>query len=308
MTTIDLDAHLADLSGRVKTELSTKPDVVEKDDIDVATLPIEKREWHKLPDLVAVVADLKNSTQLGTGKHAASTASIYEASTGNVVRIFDAYEADFVQIQGDGAFGLFWGDSRFERALCAGITVKTMSVDLVEQLANRWPDDEVMPATGFKVGVAAHRVLVKRIGIPRNPAKQEPVWAGKAVNYAAKAAQCADRHELIVTGSVWDAIADNDYLTVSCGCGSGAHPLWDDVTIERLREEEPEREGRVLTSAWCKTHGPEYVNEILAGHTKRANVDEQRAAIARAGRATSLRVVAARKREAARARRSAGIR
>ena len=70
---------------------------------------------------------------------------------------------------------VFWGDLRYERALCAGITIKTFSVDMVERLEKRWDD---LPETGFKVGVASSRLLVKRIGTPRNPAQQEPVWAG----------------------------------------------------------------------------------------------------------------------------------
>lgn len=56
------------------------------------------------PDAVAVVADLKNSTKLGTGKWASSTARVYEASTGGVVKIIDQFDADFLAIQGDGAF------------------------------------------------------------------------------------------------------------------------------------------------------------------------------------------------------------
>ena len=52
--------------------------------------------------MVAVVADLKNSTKLGTGKWAASTASIYQAGTGGVVDVFNKFSADFIQIQGQG--------------------------------------------------------------------------------------------------------------------------------------------------------------------------------------------------------------
>jgi transposase-like protein len=53
-------------------------------DLDVDALPIAARRWLKVTDVVAVVADPKNSTKLGTGKWAQSTASIYEAATGNV--------------------------------------------------------------------------------------------------------------------------------------------------------------------------------------------------------------------------------
>lgn len=239
------------------------------------TLPIKSRKWIKLPSIVAVMVDLKSSTKLGTGKWAASTASIYEASTGGVVKVFNKFDADFIQIQGDGAFALFWGERRFERALCAGVTVNTFSVDLGDQLESRWPN---MPITGFKVGVACSPILVKRIGTPRNPAQQEPVWAGKAVNYAAKCAQSADRHEMIVTGSVWDRVERNDYLSISCSCNAGPSAgIWETVNIDRLPDGDPESAGRKLKVGWCTVHGQEYCDAVLAGRKKRHDVDGVRA-------------------------------
>jgi class 3 adenylate cyclase len=118
--------------------------------------------------------------------------------------------------------------------MCAGITNRTFSDGLVERLELKWP---TIAETGFKVGIASGRAVVKRIGTPRNPAQQEPVWAGKPVNYAAKAAQSADRHQVIVTGSVWDKISGSDYLTISCGCDGNGNPtspsttIWEDMTI-----------------------------------------------------------------------------
>lgn len=131
MDDFDLEELLNDLDEDVKTELASMPEVVDKgDDLDVSTLPIQARRWHKVTDAIAVVADLKNSTQLGVSKYPASTASIYEASTGGVVQVFDDFDADFVAIQGDGAFALFWGEGRKARAICAGITIKTFDQDL----------------------------------------------------------------------------------------------------------------------------------------------------------------------------------
>lgn len=161
---MELGTLLEGLSSKTSAEFKTMPEVVEAgDSVDVATLPIEARRWTRISDVVAVVADLKSSTQLGTGSKAASTASIYEAGTGGVVKIFDSFSADFLQIQGDGAFALFWGDMRFERAAAAGITIKTFSVDFTEKIEAKWP---TKPETGFKVGIASHRVLVKRVGTP----------------------------------------------------------------------------------------------------------------------------------------------
>lgn len=97
-------------------------------------------KWYRLHDVVVVFADLKNSTQLSVGKHPSTTAAIYQVATGNVVRILHDLEADFIQTQGDGVFGLFWGEKRLERAICAGITVKTFSREVLQkQLETKWP-------------------------------------------------------------------------------------------------------------------------------------------------------------------------
>jgi class 3 adenylate cyclase len=277
MTEVDLDTLLSDIDGDVGSELACKPEVVDKGHaLDLDDLPIVARKWHKLRDGVAVVADLKSSTQLGLNKHAASTASIYEASTGGVVQIFGEFDADFVAIQGDGAFALFWGERRRERAICAGITIKTFSErHLVPRLENKWA---TLPATGLKVGVANSPLLVKRVGLPRTE-HQEPVWAGRAVNYAAKAAQQADSGELIVTGGVWDWTSMNDYLAVTCPCGGGpSASLWEDVTINKIPENDGDREGKLLTSTWCLVHGGEYCSAILDGKRQRADATDIRVA------------------------------
>lgn len=271
----DLARLFDQLATATKTELETKPTVEKWDgNFDVSQLPIEARKWIQIPDVVAVLADLKNSTHLGTGKHAASTASIYQVATGGVVNIFDEFDADFIAIQGDGAFALFWGERRFERAMCAGITIKTFSErHLVPALEKKWANHFQDYPTGFKVGIASGRVLVKRVGTPRNLNQQEPVWAGKSVNYAAKAAQQADRHELLVTGSVWDQIESNDYLSVTCPCGDGPRAtLWTDVTLDKLPEKDRERYGRRLGSTWCESHGAEYAAAIMAGKRTRDDV------------------------------------
>lgn len=267
----DLDEYLIDLDSAIRDELASTPEVVDcGHDLDVSRLPIVARHWHKLRDAVAVVVDLQSSTQLDQDKYPQSTASIYEAATGNAVDILHTFGADYIAIQGDGAVALFWGDRRSARALCAGITVKTFSErHLVPRLTKKWP---TLPATGFKVGVASSSLLVKRIGVAGRPQLQEPVWAGKAVNYAAKCAQQAGAHELIVTGSVWDWVGENDYLAVSCGCHAGpSTSIWEDVVIERLREDDPDRMGRLLNASWCATHGAEFCAAVLAGKKRRSS-------------------------------------
>lgn len=292
--TVELDNLLSALDTRVANEISSTPEVVDRGhDLDTDNLPIVARKWHKATDVVAVFADLKNSSQLGVNMHPRSTASVYEAAVGGVVDIFDKFDANYLDIQGDAAFGVFWGDRRTERALCAGITIKTFSTAMVERLEKKWP---TQPETGFRVGIAASSVLVKRIGVPRNPAKQKPVWAGRAVNYASKAGTAGDRHELVVTGTIWDRIENNDYLTLSCDCGAGpTDSLWQDVTIARLREGDTgEAAGRILRTDWCKIHGEQFCRAVLEGKKTRPTVPQELRASVLASQTMGLRAQARR--------------
>jgi class 3 adenylate cyclase len=297
---VEMESHLNELLDTIrddiKDELANMPEVEEKSAASFAVdkLPKSARRWHKLEDLVAVAVDLKGSSRLSVGKYPASTASIYEASTDNAVRVFHEFEADFLQIQGDGVIALFWGDKRYERALCAGITVKTFSVDFAARVAEKWPD---APRTGYKVGIANGRVLVKMIGTPKNIAEQEPIWSGKPVNYAVKAAQTADVDQLIVSGGVWDEIENNDYLTTSCAHdGSLAAPLWDDRIIEHVPDEDDARYGRMLNSSWCNECGEKFCDAILAGLTDRDEAAEA-AAADKAARAQNLEHVYSKRRQ-----------
>jgi class 3 adenylate cyclase len=268
----DLGTLLMGLEEHVSSELASMPQVEDVgDDLDLDDLAVDARRWARVDEIVAVVADLKDSTKLGTGKRAASTASIYEAAVRPLVDILSDFDANDIAIQGDGAVGIFWGDRRIERAMCAGITVKTFSQKSLEaKLETKWPE---APKTGFKVGIAASRILVKRIGLPKTE-YQEEVWAGKAVNYAAKAAQCADRREMWVTGTIWERVSSNDYIVYTCGCPDGQprDTLWGDAEITRLPDGDEDRYGRKLLSTWCDVHGPEFCNAILSGKSSRPGV------------------------------------
>lgn len=89
--TFNLDDVLADADSHVANEMASTPEVVDVGhDLDLTKIPIQARKWHKVSDAVAVVVDLKGSTQLGLNKWAASTASIYEAAIRPVVDIMSA--------------------------------------------------------------------------------------------------------------------------------------------------------------------------------------------------------------------------
>ncbi|MBM7780533.1 hypothetical protein [Arthrobacter tumbae] len=264
-----LTALLESLDEEVNIALNNSVvNVVEKDgNFKSEDIPSSSSDtWIKLPDVVSVVCDLKGSTHLGTGKHDKSTTRIYKSGVEGAVRILHEFEADFIDIQGDGGFGLFWGEHAYERALCAAVTIRTFSGEhFVKRLKARWPE---APETGYKVGIHAGRTLVKRIGTRKVVSEQEAVWAGKPVNYSAKCAQSADRHQVVVTQSVWERFKQNDYIAFSCDCHGGASAnLWKDKSVATLPADE--QDAVVLEAGWCETCGPSFCDAIMNGETKR---------------------------------------
>lgn len=265
---IDINATLAELRDRTHGELANGVEI-----IDCETFPdsfySEVRKWKRIEDVVAVVADLKGSTRLNFGKYVNTSARLYEAVTGGLVRTLTPFEPDFVDIQGDGLFALFHGTRRYERAFCAAASMKSFGELVLEpaiaaQFSDRFPD------TGIKVGMAAGTLVVKNVGVRGT---NEPVWAGKPVNWATKCAQAADKHQLIVTAGVWNKLKANDYVVWSCGCPSGVPVhLWKQIQVEKLPEDEVEC--RVLNSEWCPTHGSEFCQAILDGERDRDDVTE----------------------------------
>jgi class 3 adenylate cyclase len=276
---MEINQILDEAGARATKELSTPVGIEEVDKFPgLDELYIEKRAWKKIKDVVVVSADLKGSTKLNFNKYAQTSAQLYEAVTGNLVRIADTFEPAFVDIQGDGLFALYHGEGSYRRALCAAITLKTFSEHkLIPAIEASMPDR--FPETGLKVGMAAGILAAKRIGIRDT---NEPVWAGKPVNWATKCAAAADRNQLIVTRRVFQKFEENDYVTHSCGCGKdpvtgervpgAAAPseLWTTTQVTTLPEEDIDC--KLLKSSWCPIHGDEFCTAILEGKTRREDV------------------------------------
>ncbi len=266
----NISALLDDQHNRAKLDLQTAVEVIDTDRFpSLADLYSEKRTWFRMRGVVAVSADLKNSTGLSVrDRYAQTSARLYEAATGSAVRLMAKFEPQFIDIQGDGIFALFHGDLAFERAFCAGVTLKTFSERSLEPLIDELFTDG-FPDTGFKVGIASGVLVAKKIGIRGT---NEPVWAGKPVNYAVKCAGKADRHQLIVTSTVHDKLANNDYITHSCGCPNGTPvPVWTDTSVEKLGKH---ASCKLLRTKWCKEHGDEFCGAILDGKRRRDGVSQ----------------------------------
>ena len=270
---IKVNALLDDQHDRARKDLQ---EPVEIEDVDMFPKPgdlfVDKRKWLRIKNVVAVSADLKDSTALSFNKYAQTSARLYETATGSAVRLMAKFDPQFMAIQGDGLFGLFHGERAFERALCAGVTLKSFSVRSLAPLIDELFADN-FPDTGFKVGMSAGVLVAKNVGVHGT---NEPVWAGKPVNYAVKCAGKADRHELIATSNVYDKFVGNEYVTHSCGCPTGVPvPLWVDVEVEKLGKHS---QCKLLPVGWCKQHGDEFCAAILEGKRKRDEVSGQAAA------------------------------
>jgi class 3 adenylate cyclase len=270
---VKVNELLADAGERARDELKTPVEIVEPEAFpEREDMYVDARKWMKIENVVAVVIDLKGSTALDyKGKHANTSARLYEAVTGCGVKLVNQFEPEFVGIQGDGFFALFHGERSYERALCAGITLKSFSSRALVPAIEETMSDR-FPKTGLKVGLAASTLTVKRVGTRKT---NEPVWAGKAVNWATKCAQRAEAHELIATSKVFNRFAENDYVTHSCGCVNGEPCgsityLWAGTQVEALGEGNVDC--KLLKTAWCENCGDEFCQAILDGKTKRDEV------------------------------------
>ncbi|MCX5363503.1 hypothetical protein OG864_32970 [Streptomyces sp. NBC_00124] len=262
-----------DFGRHVAAQLRQTPEVIETDgQIDTSDLFIDVAKWRKYPQVSCTFADLAGSTSLRNGRWEASTASIYDAAVKPAVRILSDFGADFIDVQGDAAFGLFTGKYSQRRAICAGITIKAFGERiLMPALEKKWPTNT--PQTGFKVGCAISDLLSKKIGISRTD-HHAPVWAGRAVNYAAKCSQQASAHQMIVTKPIADIIRRNEYLWYSCQCGNDPTPLWSEQHVEKVSGKDSE--GLLLTSSWCETCGDSYCDKICSGSWRRPDLDSKR--------------------------------
>ena len=259
-----------------RKDLTTPVEIKTGDDFpSITDLALDIPRWHRIGNAVVVVTDLKGSTRISYAKQDRVGARLYQASTGHCARILNEFGAEFIDIQGDGTFGIFHGSRAHEAAIAAAFTLKSFSSKLAPMITAYLGDDAPeIGESGLKIGMADGTLLAKRVGVRGE--HNEPVWAGKPVNYATKCAQAADRHDIVSTDRVFEHFKDQGYVTHSCGHSDGAEgvvrPLWGDFEVETLGDDSACKIFRAASS-WCEHHGDEYCAAILAGD-RRADLPE----------------------------------
>jgi class 3 adenylate cyclase len=217
------------------------------------------KKWLKIKDVICVFVDMKNSTKLSASHHAGTTARSYTLFTGTAVRLFKSFGAKYIDIKGDGVFALF-NATQVNSAFASAVTFKTfIKEEFAPKITNKTKVD-----TGVHIGIDQATLLVSKIGLRKSAARGDmhnEVWAGKAVNMASKLASLSDDDEIHVSDRYFKKLK-SDKIIYSCECGDPT-PLWEELDLS-----EDERfsfdKAHVLKSVWCKTHGADYITDIIA--------------------------------------------
>jgi class 3 adenylate cyclase len=228
---------------------------------DTSGIPLQNpNHWLRIPDVICVFVDMRNSTKLSAYHQDKTTAGIYQLFTGTAVRLFNTFESPYIDVRGDGAFALF-NASQPHRALAAAVTFKTFAEEVFVPKAKT----KVQVDIGAHIGIDQRTVLVRKIGLRQvegRTDRQNEVWAGKPVNMAAKLASRTTGTELLVSDRFYDRLT-SDKAIMSCGCPGGTKAyLWQvvDLTADSLFDF---NKAYRLGSSWCKIHGSEYCDALL---------------------------------------------
>lgn len=223
--------------------------------------------WLKIPDVICIFVDIRNSTQLSATRHEKGTASVYELFTGTAVKIFNQFEPSYIDVKGDGVFALFNSNDVF-RALAAAITFKTFAFQTFIPLVRA--KSENLNNIGFHMGIDQKTVLVKKVGMrdSKQTERSNEVWAGKPINMAAKLASSSKDNELWISDRFFEKIKMSELATKSCGCVNSVpsetkEPLWFETDVAADKNFDFDK-AFILKSIWCENHGKEWCQKMCS--------------------------------------------
>ena len=241
------------------------------------TGPANRGLWLRIPNVTAVFADLKGSTALSSSVSPEVAAIAYTYFNRAMSVILERFSAGYVEIQGDGIFGLFSGKrSMFHAAACA-ITMRSQVEDIVSVRFKR--DASVQWDLKVGVGIDRGTLIVRQLGL--RGTKLNEVWAGKPVNMAAKLSSVAGPNQVAVsdrmfTGYEAAAKMRQRALIWSCGCGDGNRGAGLSAATGQtsrlwVQQDAPKNLGLDFgsvhrrESGWCQRHGTDFCVAILTG-------------------------------------------
>lgn len=221
------------------------------------------KHWLKIPDVICVFTDMIGSTQLTASTSENTTTKAYFLFTQTITQIFHHYGASYIDIQGDGVFGLFNKGEEYKAFVCA-ITIKTaIQENILPKI-----EDITSKKVGLHIGIDQKSVLVKNLGFRKvndREDRKDAVWAGKPINMAAKLSSMSKAKELLVSDRYFKRI-QNELVTLSCGCNNGnpsdeKATLWEEIDVSDEEKFDFDVAWK-LSSIWCELHGLEYLSQI----------------------------------------------
>lgn len=221
--------------------------------------------WYKTHEAPVVFVDIKGSTKLVNAASLKEVSEVYTYFVRGMAIVFDKFDADYTDVQGDGLFSVFTGGNSLFRAIACAITMNTVISEVMPDYITNYP---IAPGKLFAgIGIDQADVQVRRLGIPN--VKQNEVWAGKPVNMASKLSSRASYNQILVSDRVYRAIETADghrksAILNDCLCISSSR------NGQKWRSEKPAskrgfdfkkiyRTGKV----WCTEHADELCETVV---------------------------------------------
>lgn len=237
---------------------------------------LENPIWLETKPITVLFIDLDHSSKISFRAADKLMAKLYDYFTQNVVDILndEIFAADYVDIKGDGAFGLFEGEDGIFRAFCAAVTFKTF---FEKYIRKKFQNEKAI--LNCKIAIYQDQTLVKKIG-KRGNINNNEVWAGKLINNVFKISNLSKKiflldkkldysknSLLIISSLVYKKLKEKpEYAILSCGHHNGEitnkEPLWKNYNCES-DESVYDDEVWYLASIWCDECGDKYLHEIL---------------------------------------------
>ncbi len=249
-------------SDDITDTLMQKVELINRDSLPAFnSVPLEKQKWIQLNGIAVLFIDMVNSTQIDFDNHPRKSANIYEVFTGELIDILYTFEANRIEIQGDGVFAVFDCGNPTIHALLAAVTYRT--------ICDRFIKPQILISTGGKVTIECRAAIctgptiVKRIG--RRGINNE-VWAYRTVNKTSKLCRLANKGSLAIDENSYVQISKCEDAILSCGCDQEVYTgnrfsLWKNIDEARLNAIGIPK-AYELKSLWCKVHGDECFGKI----------------------------------------------
>lgn len=175
-------------------------------------------------ELVVLYADIAGSTRLVRAKKDWFVAELAKAFLVCCIRIIRGHGGLVTSFDGDRVMSVFDGGSMNSNAARTALKINYAVTKIITPRIRERYSDQSGFTLGHCTGVARSKVLVTRSGIRNN---NDPVWIGRAPNYAAKLSEQRDGPASYITKDVYDMLNDEAKYG-----GDPKQVMWTEKTVQ----------------------------------------------------------------------------